>query len=596
MHGFFPYLESLDLGTLDRKRLTEVEMKKIIEDTKNERNAIPPARAEYPNNHQKRRYNPEWEVKFPWLRYSVTEDGAYCAYCFVFASSTPSPWEPLICAPFKDWKNAGGSKRGILTNHELSKTHQGAMLAAANFTAVSRREIESVKESLSRGYSEIVKKNRKIRLAVLDVVIVLAKRGIAFRGNWDSAAMKENGNFEFFIKWLAKYDESLSEHLSTAAKNARYLSPQIQNEMINCLGESIRNALVTDIRKSKFISVMADESSDVSMTEQLAVCIRYLNASSDDEVRVNEVFLGFVELPTTDASTITDSLLGNLSKWGLDTERLRGMGFDGASNMSGTQSGVQARITQRYPKAKYFTHCSSHCLNLVIVASCNKVQEIKNFMTTFQELSFFFSYSPKRKEILKQNFSTSSDAEDLLADCPKEEHEERLFKSALNRESLPTLSDTRWLSRVDSISTLLASYSKIYDAVAQVKAQSKGKSSHDASGFLHGMEQFQYIISAVLTQYVLGYTRPLSVLLQSKTCDLVKAHTEARNLVSLLAGLRTEEKFGKLYARAVKVAQTIEVLPSKPRTTVRQMHRANAPAESIPDFYRYESSFMIVFN
>ncbi|XP_068734712.1 52 kDa repressor of the inhibitor of the protein kinase-like [Montipora capricornis] len=127
-------------------------------------------------------------------------------------------------------------------------------------------------------------------------------------------------------------------------------------------------------------------------------------------------------------------------------------------------------------------------------------------MTTFQELSFFFSYSPKRKEILKQNFSTSSDAEDLLADCPKEEHEERLFKSALNRESLPTLSDTRRLSRVHSISTLLANYSKIYDAVAQVKAQSKGKSSHDASGFLHGMEQFQYIISAVLTQ--LNYYYP----------------------------------------------------------------------------------------
>ena len=145
---FSPYLESLDLGTLDRKRLTEEEMNKIIEETKNERNAIPPARAEYPINHQNRRYNPEWEVKFPWLHYSVTKDGAYC---FVFTSSTPSPWEPLICVPFKDWKNAIGSKRGILTNHELCKTHQGAMLAAANFMAVSRREIESVKESLSRG-------------------------------------------------------------------------------------------------------------------------------------------------------------------------------------------------------------------------------------------------------------------------------------------------------------------------------------------------------------------------------------------------------------------------------------------------------------
>ena len=38
----------VDLGTLHRKRLTE--MKKIIEDPKNERNAIPPAPAEYPNN------------------------------------------------------------------------------------------------------------------------------------------------------------------------------------------------------------------------------------------------------------------------------------------------------------------------------------------------------------------------------------------------------------------------------------------------------------------------------------------------------------------------------------------------------------------
>lgn len=97
-------------------------------------------------------------------------------------------------------------------------------------------------------------------------------------------------------------------------------------------------------------------------------------------------------------------------------------------------------------------------------------------------------------------------------------------------------------------------------------------------------------------QVCLGIYKTLSILLQSKTRDLMKAHTEARNLVSLLAGLRAEEKFRKPYARAVKVAQTIEVLPSKPRTKVRQMHQENASAESIPDFYWYESRFLIVFN
>ena len=33
-------------------------------------------------------------------------------------------------------------------------------------------------------------------------------------------------------------------------------------------------------------------------------------------IAVHELFLGFVELPATDAATITESLLENLSQWG----------------------------------------------------------------------------------------------------------------------------------------------------------------------------------------------------------------------------------------------------------------------------------------
>lgn len=160
------------------------------------------------------------------------------------------------------------------------------------------------------------------------------------------------------------------------------------------------------------------------------------------------------------------------------------MGFDGALVMSGVNAGVQARITARFPKAKYFTHCSSHCLNLVIVASCNDVREISNFMTTSQQVTLFFSYSAKRKDILKEKMGAASDAEKLLADCTLEEHEEENLSAASNRECLPTLSDTRWLSRVDSISTLLVNYSAIYNSVSEVMLQSIGKASYDASAFL----------------------------------------------------------------------------------------------------------------
>ena len=256
------------------------------------------------------------------------------------------------------------------------------MVAAENFMLVARKEKESIKESLNRSYSEKVQKNRDTLCSILDVVILLAKRGIPFRGRWDKSAKRDNGNFEYFIHWLEKYDNNLSDHLSSAAKNARYLSPQVQNEMIDCLGEVIRSTLVSNVNQSKFISIMADETTDVSTIQQLSVCVRYLGMSSaTNKVEVDEVFLGFVPLPRTDAATISDLLINHLVKWGVDLERLRGMGFDGASVMSGVNAGVLARITARFPKAKYFTHCSSHCLNLVIVASCNDVCEISNFMT-----------------------------------------------------------------------------------------------------------------------------------------------------------------------------------------------------------------------
>jgi len=83
-----------------------------------------------------------------------------------------------------------------------------------------------------------------------------------------------------------------------------------------------------------------------------------------------------------------------------------GKGFDGASTMSGHVSGVQARISEKFPRAKYFTHCSSHCLNLVVVHCC-KVPMIRNFMDSFQRLSFFIRGSAKRKNVFADCFIDS---------------------------------------------------------------------------------------------------------------------------------------------------------------------------------------------
>ena len=74
-------------------------------------------------------------------------------------------------------------------------------------------------------------------------MLALGKRGLALRGTWDKDTRVEDGNFNFFIKWKSKFDAVLKPHLDTASRNATYLSPQIQNELIASIEEEIRKAI-----------------------------------------------------------------------------------------------------------------------------------------------------------------------------------------------------------------------------------------------------------------------------------------------------------------------------------------------------------------
>ena len=92
--------------------------------------------------------------------------------------------------------------------------------------------------------------------------------------------------------------------------------------------------------------------------------------------------------------------------------------------MSGAVSGVQKQVSTKYPKAKYFTHDANHRLNLVIVATCKAVPEIRNFMDTFQKMTFFLSNSAKRKAIVKRHYKDSSSLDDMLHDFSQEDQKQ----------------------------------------------------------------------------------------------------------------------------------------------------------------------------
>ena len=65
-------------------------------------------------------------------------------------------------------------------------------------------------------------------------------------------------------------------------------------------------------------------------------------------------------------------------------------------------------------------------------------------------------------------------------------------------------------------------YDQIRNALNDIFEASTGQSKSDACAYLKKMSEFSFILAAVMTQYILGFVRPISVALQSRTCDLVE--------------------------------------------------------------------------
>lgn len=59
-------------------------------------------------------------------------------------------------------------------------------------------------------------------------------------------------------------DEALREHIESGPRNATYLSPQIQNEIIAAGGRIIQDIIVNRVNSAQCFTLLADETTDIS--------------------------------------------------------------------------------------------------------------------------------------------------------------------------------------------------------------------------------------------------------------------------------------------------------------------------------------------
>ena len=116
--------------------------------------------------------------------------------------------------------------------------------------------------------------------------------------------------------------------LKNAPGNCTLTSPDIQKQIIHCCAIETRKKIIEELGDEPY-TILADESSDISHKEQLALCLRYV----DDLGRPCEHFIGVVHVNDTSSLSLKEAIEALLVSHGLTMTQIHGQGYDGASNM-----------------------------------------------------------------------------------------------------------------------------------------------------------------------------------------------------------------------------------------------------------------------
>jgi len=529
-----------------------------------------------------RQFQPSWLKQHPWLHYSQHVDGVFCRACVFFTPNDGTVGGQaagqFVSVPFKNWV----VRSQKMNAHAKRDYHLTAMTRMKEFLTRYKNPTKAIDVAFETELQQRIEHNQKVLESLFRIILLCGKQGIPLRGHrddnipWFEEEESGNlGNFVELVKFRAETDEILHTHLENAPRNALYTSKTIQNEMIDVIGAQIRNSILTEVRKAKYFSVIADEVTDVANREQLSISVRYCLDFS-----VKEVFLDFVQVERITGKNIADAILQKFSSWELCLSDLRGQCYDGSSNMAGAKSGCKALVQEQAPMALY-THCAAHQLNLSIVAAC-KIQAFRNAESCIGEIARFFKFSPKRQQLfdkVMESINPSPKAKKLKDACR-----------------------TRWVERIDSYIVFLELLPSVHVTLQAISSPGQfedlgtnwnwdGETISKANGFLYQLESSPFLISFKILLEALSSLRALTLKLQMQAIDVLYAYKEVKNTIKSLKEMRenSQREFNKIFTSANKLGQDLHGCSFRlthPRINRRQVHRDNAQVSSTEEYYR----------
>ncbi|CAF1312339.1 unnamed protein product [Didymodactylos carnosus] len=233
----------------------------------------------------------------------------------------------LVVKPLQGFHLKDATKH--MSNHEATEYHKTAITKATEFSVRYNRPEKEINNLLEKKNDQQIKENRRILRSIIETILFLAKQNISFRGHEDEGFPRNDaaaqGNFRELLMFRSSSgDEVIKNHLKTCSRNAMYMSPQIQNELIQICAEIVKKKILKElISSSAFYSILVDETSDVSGTEQLSFSVRFMSYEADNPV-IREEFLGFTPITDLSGRGIAETVIQLIREHGLDVHKLRG--------------------------------------------------------------------------------------------------------------------------------------------------------------------------------------------------------------------------------------------------------------------------------
>ncbi|XP_015167797.1 zinc finger MYM-type protein 1-like [Solanum tuberosum] len=294
-----------------------------------------------------------------WLEYSVEKDSVYCLCCYLFKDDFfhGSASEFYTKTGFRSWNRA----------LERFRKHVG--------------DVNSIHDKCFNKMLDLSNHHQSIQVVI------------------DKHSQKLKNEYRMrFLRWHGDKHPNVGKViLENAPQNDTLTCPMIQKDIANACAKETLKAIIGDLNGDYF-GILVDESKDISHKEQMALVLRFVNKNGE----VVERFIGLVHVSDTSACSLKKAIYSLLSVHSLSPSKIRGQGYDGASNMKGEINGLKTLIMKDSPSA-YYIHCFAHQLQLTLVAIAKKHLDVEDFFDHVSNVLNVVGGSFKRRDLLRDH-------------------------------------------------------------------------------------------------------------------------------------------------------------------------------------------------